>query len=130
MLQFSNPKLLADNLRSLRHKFDVNDLDATLTEDKDVNELVKEVVLLLSKQIPSNLLSSFIQYFLFFLHNALHMFLGLFVKIVGEDLCTDVLKTTISCLTDPLLNCDLALTLLDFIFLQICSTPSSVDRLI
>uniref|UniRef100_A0A0P5LRA2 Sorting nexin-19 n=1 Tax=Daphnia magna TaxID=35525 RepID=A0A0P5LRA2_9CRUS len=107
LLQFSNPKLLADNLRSLRHKFDVNDLDATLTEDKDVNELVKEVVLLLSKQIPR-----------------------LFVKIVGEDLCTDVLKTTISCLTDPLLNCDLALTLLDFIFLQICSTPSSVDRLI
>ncbi|KAI9564660.1 hypothetical protein GHT06_008401 [Daphnia sinensis] len=107
LLQFSNPKLLADNLRSLRHKFDVNDLDVTLTEDKDVNELVKEVVLLLSKQIPR-----------------------LFVKIVGEDLCADVLKTTISCLTDPLLNCDLALTLLDFIFLQICSTPSSVDRLI
>ncbi|XP_057371399.1 sorting nexin-19-like [Daphnia carinata] len=107
LLQFSNPKLLADSLRSLRHKLDVNDLDVTLTEDKDVNELVKEVVLLLSKQIPR-----------------------LFIKIVGEDLCTDVLKTTISCLADPLLNCDLALTLLDFIFLQICSPPSSVDRLI
>ncbi|EFX74491.1 hypothetical protein DAPPUDRAFT_307280 [Daphnia pulex] len=105
LLQFSNPNVLADNLRSLRQTFFVDDLDVTLSEEKDVNQLAQEVVHLLNKQLH-----------------------GLLVKIVGEDLCTDVLKTTISCLTDPLLNRDLALTLLDFVFLQICSTPSLNDR--
>lgn len=54
--------------------------------------------------------------------------IGLLVKIIGEELCADVLKTTFSCLTDVQLNRDLALTLLDFIFLQICAVQSSVDR--
>ena len=124
-MQFSNPNVLADNLRSLRQTFCVNNLDVSSSEEKDVNQLVQEVVYLLNKQLHGNLP---------FLHykpndNISHLFLGLLVKIVGEDLCTDVLKTTISCLTDPLLNRDLALTLLDFVFLQLCSTPSSsVDR--
>ena len=120
-MQFSNPNVLADNLRSLRQTFCANNLDVTLSEEKDVNQLAQEVVHLLNKQLHGNLtLCQYKQ-----TDNVSRLFLGVFVKIVGEDLCTDVLKTTISCLTDPLLNRDLALTLLDFVFLQICSTPSS-----
>ncbi len=51
LLQFSNPNVLADNLRSLRQKFFVDDLDVTLTEEKDVNQLAQEVVHLLNKQL-------------------------------------------------------------------------------
>lgn len=94
-----------------------------MSEEKDVNQLAQEVVHLLNKQLHGNLtLCQYKQ-----TDNVSRLFLGVFVKIVGEDLCAEVLKTTISCLTDPdpLLNRDLALTLLDFVFLQICSTPSS-----
>jgi hypothetical protein len=51
LLQFSNPNVLADNLRSLRQTFFVDDLDVTLSEEKDVNQLAQEVVHLLNKQL-------------------------------------------------------------------------------
>ena len=46
---------------------------------------------------------------------------GLLIRFLGEDLCSDVLTTVVSCFGDSELNRDLALTFLDFIFAQISS---------
>lgn len=53
---------------------------------------------------------------------------GFVIKLVGEDVCTDVLNSTLLCLADAQLNRDLVLTLLDFLFLQICGTISYPSR--
>lgn len=50
-MQFSNPNVLADNLRSLRHTFFVDDLDVTLSEEEDVNQVAQEVFHVLTKQL-------------------------------------------------------------------------------
>lgn len=96
-----------------------------IDEEKNADELVMEIVKLLSKQIPGKFCNA--PKMAQCLTSAVS-FSGLLVKIIGEDLCADVLKTAFSCLTDPQLNRDLSLTLLDFVISQICDTQTTVDR--
>lgn len=61
MIQLCSPELLSDNLHVMCQKFDTNSSrHQCVDEEKDPNQLVMDIVLLLIKRMPGNIGALFI----------------------------------------------------------------------